>query len=64
MLALLACFAVQFAIAAMLGFFTRLFLAAHWQVHIAWWPLSMLFVAIFWILGIRRVEVGGGYSAY
>lgn len=59
MLALLAYFSVQTAIMAMLGFFSSLFLEQHLAAHIPWWALSMLFAVIAWVLGIKRVEVGG-----
>jgi len=59
MLALLAYFSVQTAIMAMLGFFSGLFLEQHLAVSIPWWALSMLFVVVAWVLGIKRVEVGG-----
>ncbi|WP_455818297.1 APC family permease [Pseudomonas cerasi] len=58
-LALIAYFSVQTAVVAMLGFFSQLFVEQHLGVHIPWWALSMLFVVIAWVLGIRRVEVGG-----
>lgn len=58
-LALMAYFSIQLAVTAMLGFFTQLFLAQHLGVQLPWWALSMLFLLIAWMLGIRRVEVGG-----
>ncbi|HDU1553944.1 TPA: APC family permease [Klebsiella pneumoniae] len=58
-LALMAYFSIQIAIVAMLGFFTQLFLEEHLSTHIPWWALSMLFAVIAWVLGIKRVEVGG-----
>ena len=58
-LALMAYFTIQIAIVAMLGFFTQIFLAAHFNLHISWWALSMLFVLVAWMLSIKRVEVGG-----
>ncbi len=58
-LALLAYCAIQTAVVAMLGFFSALFLAEHLGVQVPWWALSMLCVVIAWVLGIKRVEVGG-----
>lgn len=57
--ALIAYFSVQTAVVAMLGFFTQLFFQQHLGVQVPWWLLSMLFVVIAWVLGIKRVEVGG-----
>lgn len=58
-LALIAYMSIQTAIIAMLGFFSQLFLEQHLALHVPWWALSMLFTVIAWILGIKRVEVGG-----
>ncbi|MNG55539.1 Putrescine importer PuuP [compost metagenome] len=58
-LALVAYISIQTAIIAMLGFFTQQLLEQHLAAHIPWWALSMLFTVIVWILGIKRVEVGG-----
>lgn len=58
-LALLAYLAIQLAVVAMLGFFSAQFLQQHFSLNIPWWVLSMLFTLIAWMLGIRRVEVGG-----
>ncbi|WP_017348160.1 APC family permease [Pantoea sp. A4] len=58
-LALLAYIAIQLAVVAMLGFFSAQFLQQHFSLNIPWWVLSMLFTLIAWMLGIRRVEVGG-----
>ncbi len=43
----------------MLGFFMQQFLAAHWHATLPWWALSMVFALIAWILGVKRVEIGG-----
>ncbi|MGB9097436.1 APC family permease [Erwinia sp.] len=58
-LALVAYFSIQTAIVAMLGFFTQLFLQQHLALDIPWWALSMVFTLIAWVMGIKRVEVGG-----
>lgn len=58
-LALMAYFSVQTAVVSMLGFFTQLFFEEHLAVHIPWWAFSMIFTVIAWVLGIKRVEVGG-----
>lgn len=58
-IALLAYFSIQTAIVAMLGFFSEQFLNQHFNLDIPWWMMSMLFVVIAWILGVRRVEFGG-----
>jgi len=58
-MALMAYFSVQMAVVAMLGFFTQLFFEQHFATSIPWWAFSMLFAVIAWILGIKRVEVGG-----
>lgn len=58
-LALLAYFSIQTAVVAMLGFFSALFMADHLGAQVPWWAMSMLFVVIAWVLGIKRVEVGG-----
>ncbi|RNM04269.1 APC family permease [Dickeya undicola] len=58
-LALMAYASIQVAIVAMLGFFTQLFLEEHVSLHLPWWTLSMVFTVITWVLGIKRVEVGG-----
>lgn len=58
-LALMAYFSVQMAVVAMLGFFSQQFLEQHFAAHIPWWALSMIFAVVAWILGVRRVEVGG-----
>ncbi|NIF22112.1 APC family permease [Candidatus Pantoea multigeneris] len=58
-LALLAYIAIQLAVVAMLGFFSAQFLQQHFSLNVPWWVLSMLFTLIAWMLGIRRVEVGG-----
>ncbi|MCU8588846.1 amino acid transporter [Erwinia pyrifoliae] len=57
--ALIACFSVKTAVVSMPGFFTQLFLQQHPGTHVPWWMLSMLFVVIAWVPGIKRVEVGG-----
>jgi len=58
-IALLAYFSIQIAVVAMLGFFSEQFLAQHFGLTIPWWVMSMLFAVIAWILGVRRVEIGG-----
>ncbi|GLR09346.1 amino acid transporter [Mixta theicola] len=58
-LALIAYFSIQTAIVSMLGFFTQLFLEQHFGLSIAWWILSICLAALAWILGIKRVEIGG-----
>ncbi|KQN64096.1 amino acid permease [Erwinia sp. E602] len=57
--ALVAYCSVQLAVVAMLGFFSQQFLSSHFALTVPWWALSMLFIVLAWILGIRRVEVGG-----
>ncbi|QCR38432.1 APC family permease [Nissabacter sp. SGAir0207] len=58
-LALMAYFSIQAAVVSMLGFFTHLFLAQHLGWSLPWWMLSMAFTVIIWVLGIKRVEIGG-----
>ena len=58
-LALIAYFSIQIAIVAMLGFFTQLFIEQHVGLNIAWWVFSLLFSGLTWVLGIKRVEIGG-----
>jgi amino acid transporter len=58
-LALMAYFSVQLAVVAMLGFFSQQFIEQHVGAHIPWWACSMLFTLIAWMLGVKRVEVGG-----
>lgn len=59
LVALLAYFAIQVAVVAMLGFFAVLFIQAHFHLAIPWWVLSIVFLIAGWGLGIRRVELGG-----
>ncbi|BBV77158.1 APC family permease [Klebsiella electrica] len=58
-LALVAYVSIQTAIMAMLGFFSEQFLQQHLALNIPWWVLSMLFTLTAWMLGIKRVEIGG-----
>lgn len=58
LVALVAYFAIQIAVVAMLGFFASLFINEHFSMEIPWWALSILFIVIGWLLGIRRVEFG------
>lgn len=57
--ALVAYCSVQMAVVAMLGFFSQQFLSSHFALTLPWWALSMLFIVLAWVLGIRRVEIGG-----
>ncbi|TLV04982.1 APC family permease [Klebsiella indica] len=58
LVALIAYFAIQIAVIAMLGLFASLFVSEHFSAEIPWWILSIIFIVVGWVLGIRRVEFG------
>ncbi|MBJ3813866.1 APC family permease [Shimwellia pseudoproteus] len=58
-LALLGYISIQIAIVSMLGFFTEALLSQHFRAAPPWWVLSGAFVAIVWVMSIKKVEIGG-----